>query len=276
MNELLLMFGIESWKPILAALVLPPLPVLLLVLLGARLMPWRRGVGWLVLILAVALLWLSACIGAAEWLNRSTRAATGMLTEARLAELRKQMAAAPANKPTMAVVVLGGGRDALALEYGVASLREDSLLRLRYGLHVSRVTGIPVLYSGGVGHADVEATAEADIAADIAAREYGRPLRWIENRSRDTRENARFSILQLRDVGVSQVILVTNGWHMKRALRAFKQEAQAQGYAVELTAAPMGLGARSEKAVLRWMPSGEGLKLMRQVLREQLALLMGA
>lgn len=276
MNELLLMLGIESWKPMLAALALPPLPVFLLLLIGVRLVLWRRGFGWLLVLLSVALLWVGSTVGAAEWLQRATRAPTTLMNESRLAELRKLVSAASANKPTVAVVVLGGGRDPLAPEYGVATLRDESLSRLRYGLHISRATGAPVLFSGGVGHADTDTVAEADIAADIAKREFGLPLRWLESRSRDTRENARFSATLLREAGVSQVILVTHGWHMKRALRAFTQESQAQGAPLTVVPAPMGLAPRAEHLVLRWLPSGEGALLMRRVLREQLGLLMGA
>jgi uncharacterized SAM-binding protein YcdF (DUF218 family) len=276
MNELLLILGVESWKPLLAALVLPPLPVFLLLLIGVRLVLWRRGLGWMLVLLSVALLWLGSTVGAAEWLQSITRAPTPLMTESRLAELRKQVAASPASKPTTAIVVLGGGREALAPEYGVAGLRDESLARLRYGLHIGRVTGAPVMFSGGVGHSDTDAVAEADIAADIAAREFGRPLRWVESRSRDTRENARFTAMMMREAGVQQVIIVTHGWHMKRALRAFNQESKALGAPLTVVPAPMGLAPRSERPVLRWLPSGEGTLLMRRVLREQLGLLMGA
>src|SRR5436853_6993605 len=65
-NQLFALLGIESWKPVAAALVLPPVPLLLLVLVGARLMLPRRGLGWFVIVVAVVLLWLSACLGAAQ------------------------------------------------------------------------------------------------------------------------------------------------------------------------------------------------------------------
>jgi uncharacterized SAM-binding protein YcdF (DUF218 family) len=276
MNELLLMLGIESWKPLLTALVLPPLPVFLLLLIGVRLVLRWRGFGWTLVLLSVALLWLGSTVGAAEAVQSMTRAPAVVMTESRLAELRKQVSASPANKPAIAIVVLGGGREPLAPEYGVASLRDESLARLRYGLHLGRATGAPVMFSGGVGHADTDAVAEADVAADIAAREFGRPLRWVESRSRDTRENARFTATLLREAGVQQVILVTHGWHMKRALRAFSQESKAQGAPLTLVPAPMALAPRSERPVLRWLPTGEGTILMRRVLREQLGLLMGA
>ena len=56
MNELLALLGIESWKPILTTLLLPPVPLLLLTLIGARLVLPRRGLGWFLILLSVALL----------------------------------------------------------------------------------------------------------------------------------------------------------------------------------------------------------------------------
>lgn len=276
MNELLLTLGIESWKPFFAALLLPPVPLLLLVLFGARLILWRRGLGWFVLLLGVVLIWLASSVGAAEALKKATRAPSLLMTEERVAELRKAAAASAANKPTIAVVVLGGGREVLAPEYGVASLSEPALERLRYGVWLSKAIGAPLIYSGGTGHGSADGKPEADIAADIAARELGRPMLWAENQSRDTRENARYTAKKLGELGMRRVLLVTHDWHMKRALRAFSQESQAVGVALEVTAAPMGMGAKQDHSVLRWMPSGEGLLLMRQVLREWIAYAMGA
>ncbi|MGC8200758.1 hypothetical protein, partial [Salmonella enterica] len=63
------MLGLDPYKPILTALAMPPVPLLLLVLLGARLILPRRGLGWLILLTAVTLLWLSCCQGVGAWLN---------------------------------------------------------------------------------------------------------------------------------------------------------------------------------------------------------------
>ena len=41
MNDLFLYFGIESWKPAVAVLLLPPVPFIVLVLLGARVLARR-------------------------------------------------------------------------------------------------------------------------------------------------------------------------------------------------------------------------------------------
>ena len=66
MNSLFVVLGIESWKPVLGALLLPPVPFLFLTLVGARLLLPRRGLGWLLIFISVVMLWLSTCTGAAR------------------------------------------------------------------------------------------------------------------------------------------------------------------------------------------------------------------
>lgn len=273
MNDAFLMLGIESWKPVLSALLLPPLPLLLLVLFGARMILWRRGLAWLVVLLAVAGLWLSACSAAGEWLQRSLVSPPLPLSGDRLTEFKRTAAA---DKINAAIVVLGGGREASAPEYGVASLSPASLERLRYGLWLSRETGAPVMFSGGLGHSAQPGVTEAEIAAQIALREFQRPLTWTEGRSRDTRENAQFATTLLKDQGIRRLVLVTHGYHMQRAQRAFVDAAQKQSATWEIVAAPMGLAQRVDSPVLRWMPTTEGFMLVRNVLREKIGFWLGA
>jgi uncharacterized SAM-binding protein YcdF (DUF218 family) len=272
-NELFQSMGIESWKPVLAALLLPPVPLLVLVLVGARMILWQRFLGWMLVLLSVILLWVGACAGVGEWMGRALMSQPPPLSAERLAALKK---AAGGSKPNVVVLILGGGREALAPEYGVASLSDLSLERLRYGVWLSRETGAPMMFSGGLGHASEPGTTEADVAAEIAQREFLRPMRWLENKSRDTRENAQYSAAMLRDLDVTQVVLVTHGWHMPRALAAFKEAAAREKAQWEVVPAPMGLGQAVERTALRWIPSAEGFQLVRAVLREKFAVLFGA
>lgn len=271
MNEIFLALGIESWKPVLSALLLPPVPLLLLSLLGARLILWRRGLGWLLVLLSVLGLWFGATSALGEALQRGLLAPPAPLAGERLAHFRRE-----AVKTPTAIVVLGGGRESSAPEYGVASLTPMSLERLRYGVWLGRETGAPLMFSGGMGHAAQPGSSEAEIAAGVAAREFMRPLRWTETRSRDTRENAQFTTAALRGQGIGKLVVVTHGWHMPRALRAFREAAAREGVAWEVVPAPMGLAPRVERPALRWMPSSEGFLLVRAVLREKLGLLLGA
>jgi len=273
LNDAFVMLGIESWKPVLSALLLPPVPLLLLVLVGARMILWRRGLAWLVVLLAVAGLWLTACSGAGEWLQRSLLSPPLPLAGERLAEFKRSLAGGKVNA---AIVVLGGGRETTAPEYGVANLSPLSLERLRYGLWLHRETGAPVMFAGGIGHQAQPGVSEAEVAADIATREYNRSLKWTESRSRDTRENAQYATTLLHGQGIQRVVLVTHGWHMARAQRAFVEAAKRQSETWEVVAAPMGLAQKVESPVLRWIPTSEGFMLVRNVVREKLGWWLGA
>jgi uncharacterized SAM-binding protein YcdF (DUF218 family) len=56
----------------------------------------------------------------------------------------------------------------------------------------------------------------------ILVNEFGVPVRWVEDRSIDTHENATLSAEMLKRDGVSSVLLVTHAWHMRRAMLAFQ------------------------------------------------------
>ena len=269
MNSLFASLGIESWKPVIAALVLPPVPLLLLVLVGARLLLPRRGLGWLVILISVALLWLSACTGAVRVLSQLLLQAPPALSFDRVRELRAEAAA----KKPLAIVILGAGSEPFAPEYGVSSLQYPSLERLRYGLWLAGQTGAPIAFSGGTGYAQEGSTSEARVAAKIAADEFGRPIRWVESDSRDTRENATLTMALLKPAGINHVVLVTHGYHMPRALRAFTE---AAGPGVQVEAAPMGLAKNLETPTLEWLPSATGFRDMRQLLRELVGSAAGA
>jgi uncharacterized SAM-binding protein YcdF (DUF218 family) len=262
-SNLFSLLGIESWKPVLTALLLPPVPLLLLVLAGARLLLPRRGLGWLLVLLGTLGIWLSACAGIGDLLTRALLHPPPALSGPQIAQLRSDMK----TRQAVAIVVLGAGRDGNAPEYGSSNLTSQSLERLHFGLWLGRETGVPVAFSGGVGWGDTGATTEADVAERIAARDFGLPLKWLEDQSRDTRENALRSVALLKRAGVKRIILVTHGWHMPRALRLFESAAAGE---IEILPAPMGLAPIAHGRALDWLPSTEGFARVRQVLREWL------
>ena len=264
--------GLGSIKPVLAATVLPPVPFIALALAGAGVTRARpRAARWLVAI-ACAGIWSSCCTGVARWIETAWLDEPPALTAAQRAVLK---ARAVAGEP-LAIVVLGGGMDRDATEYdGRDDLASAPLGRLRYAAWLSRQTGIPLAASGGRGwgSSDPAVTAEATRTAEIAQAEFGTPLRWIEATSRDTHENAINTLALLRASGIREIVLVTTGWHMPRALREFRAAAAAGAASgtVVVTPAPMGQAYPADTLATRWMPSGAGLLRMHQVLHEVLA-----
>lgn len=269
MNALISEYGLAPWKAILAAALLPPVPFIALALFGAWALWGRRTFGWLLMGLSCAGLWLSACAGVGQTLTSLLLRPPPALGYTQV----ESLAQAARSRRDLAIVVLGGGREVFAPEYGVASLAPASLERLRYGIWLGRQTGIPVGFSGGTGWAQADGLAEAQIAARISAEEFGRPLRWTEDQSRDTRENAARMVPVLLRAGITEVVVVTHVWHMPRARRAFEEAAQGR---LKIVAAPIGLAARVDRQALLWLPSAEGFWSVRHALRERVGLWAGS
>lgn len=265
MNEVFLQLGIEGWKPIVGAMLLPPVPMLLLVLVGARLMYRRRGLGWSLIALGVFSLYL-ACTGAVSGLlTHVLTAPPPALSEAQVQALKGQ--------PRTAIVVLGGGARFYAPEYGMTSLMPRTIERLRYGLWLSRATGLPVAMSGGVGIGARESASEAEIGARIAEREFQRPLRWTETRSRDTRENALRTVALLKPEGIQRIVLVTHDYHMRRALLNFEK---AAGGEIAIVPAPVDASPAFGTSWRDWLPRAGRLEDTAFALHEWIGRLAGA
>ena len=270
MNEVFVALGLSDWKSFISALLLPPVPGLLGLLLAWRWQARNRMRASVVFTLSIALLWLSTCQAPGAWLERQWTSSPALRPD-RMGDLRRSLAGRKA-----VVLVLGGGVQALAPEYGEAHLADGAFQRLHYGVWLGRQVGLPLMATGGAGHAGAPGLAEAAVAGRILNRDYGGALRWAEGASRDTRENARFSLTLLQSEGIQDVLLVTHGWHMKRSMRAFAQEAARMGYTVHLVAAPMGLAAPSGPTLLHWLPSVDGYRRTQQVLREIVGWVAGA
>ncbi len=270
MNDVFSALGLSEWKAFISALLLPPVPGLLGLVLAWR---WRqrlRLAAPAMFVLSIALLWLSTCQAPGAWLERQWVSSPALRPD-RMADLRRSLVGRKA-----VILVLGGGVHPLAPEYGEAHWADAAFQRLHYGVWLERQIGVALMAAGGSGRAGTASLAEAAVAGRTLTRDYASALRWSEAASRDTRENARFGLTLLQAEGIQDVLLVTHGWHMKRAMRAFNQEAARMGYSVNLIAAPMGLAAPSGPKMLHWLPSVDGYRRSHQVLHEMVGWVSGA
>ena len=137
-----------------------------------------------------------------------------------------------------AIVVLAGGWRR-APEYGGPTVNLFSLQRLTYGAWLQRRTGLPVAVTGGL-IPDSNSVSEAGLMAGVLADEFGVESRWVEARSRNTAENALFTVPLLQEAGIRRILLVTHAFHMARAVPLF----EAQG--IEVTPAPTAFYASPE------------------------------
>ena len=118
-------------------------------------------------------------------------------------------------KTAQAIVIPGGGVRRNALEYGGDTLGRLTLERVRYGARLAKQTGLPVLVTGGSVFGDT--VPEAVLMKEALESEYGVTVRWVEDRSRNTQENARNSAEVLKVDGFATVILVVHSFDVPRA-----------------------------------------------------------
>jgi len=278
-NDVVTAFGLEGWKGLADLLLLPPVPLLLMVLVGARLMYRRRLLAWSLILLGCLGLWFSTTMAVGKLMRSSgMHPVPPPLSSSAIEALKQEAedARRARREPTTAIVVLGGGRRTLSPEYGMSNLTPTSMERLRYGLWLARQTGLPLAFAGGVGHGARAGASEAEIASRIAEREFGLHLRWTESRSRDTVENGQLMAPVLQAAGVRRIVLVTHDYHERRAVRAFERGAERQGQPMAVLPAPVGLLPLYEWSVSDFLPSPDGFLDTRRMLHEWLGYLLGA
>jgi len=128
------------------------------------------------------------------------------------------------------IVVLGGGatRSTPDLD-GQGNLGGSAANRVLTAVRLHRLTGLPILFSGGQVFPD--SGNEANIARrQLLALGVADSDILVENRSLNTEQNAANTAAILKEKGFSRPILVTSAFHMLRSMIEFKQaglEAQA-------------------------------------------------
>lgn len=206
----------ESFKLAFTTLVLPPGGPILLVLLGV--LAWRRHprAGRI----------LSAAGALSLWLLSLPVVSAALVDAMGGGRPVDPSAAATAE----AIVILGGGVRVQAPDYGGDTLGRLTLERVRYGALLARRTGLPVLVTGGATRDGVRP--EAHLMRESLEREFGIAVRWVEDRARDTRQNAANAARVLGAEGKRRVLLVMHGFDVRRATALF----EAAG--LEVVAAP--------------------------------------
>ena len=155
-----------------------------------------------------------------------------------------------ANRVEQAIVVLSAGHN-YAPEYNGQTVSPDTLVRLRYAATLARHTHLPLLVSGD------------ERMQKVLEQEYLMPVRWNEQRSQDTWQNAQYSAEILQHHHIHSIFLVTNAWHMRRAVLAFERAG------LKVTPAPTGyVRFPASLYFYRLLPIQEALDLTQKALNE--------
>jgi uncharacterized SAM-binding protein YcdF (DUF218 family) len=99
---------------------------------------------------------------------------------------------------------------------------------------------------------------------DALQREYGIAVRWAENRSRTTHENAQYSAAILRGAGIGRVILVAHAFDMRRATAEFASAG------IATVPAATGIPSRGPARFFDYVPGISGLQASYYALYEVL------
>lgn len=159
-----------------------------------------------------------------------------------------------------AIVVLSAEADRIGDEYGRPVAGPMTMQRLRYGAFLHRRTNLPLLLSGGVP--DARSPALATMMADAARDEFRVPVRWVEDKSGDTWENAKYSAELLQAAGCKRILLVTSAWHMPRAAASFA------AHGIDVVPAPTAFRAPAVEGWMVFLPHWAGLKDTNLALHE--------
>jgi uncharacterized SAM-binding protein YcdF (DUF218 family) len=148
-----------------------------------------------------------------------------------IASLERDLPLSPsAGEPPGAIVVLGGDETRISGSGTPMAIGPISLLRARAAAERARTLGLPILVTGG--DAWRRGVPVATLMARALADDFGTPAHWVETTSLDTWQNARESAALLRAAGIRSAYIVTDAWHMRRALLAFYH------FGIVATAAP--------------------------------------
>lgn len=231
---------------------IPPSLFILLAMVGV-IFAWRwRRAGLVLATVAVACLYLAATPFVASLL---IRVAIGLIA---------RMPTLPLPAPPGAIVVLSAGYWYSSRPGGRDVVDPISLERLAGAASEQRRTGLPILVSGGrLENGD---NSLAAMMADELETDFRVAVRWREDRSRTTYENALYSAEILRRAGVPSALVVTSSWHMARALWSF----YAVGYPV--VAAPLADEQPFSGTLSRFLPQVTALAASNDALHELIGL----
>lgn len=240
-----------SWfiTNLIAALLLPPLNILLLLIAGLFLHRNHPRLAKSLLGSGVLLLWLMStpfvAEGALHWLESDLKPVS--------------------NQSAEAIVILGGGSYFHAPEYGgTDTVSRETLMRVRYGAQLQRATGKPILVTGGTPLGNP--LSEAQQMRLVLTLDFHQPARWTEDRSDNTYENAVYSAQLLHAAGIWRVYLVSHAWHLPRAIRVFRQAG------LEVVPAPTAFTTRYQTNLLSFIPDSHALENSRIAAHELIGL----
>ncbi|MEJ2684057.1 MAG: YdcF family protein [Candidatus Sulfobium sp.] len=239
-----------AFKKLITPFLLPPgVFIAILIVSGLLFLRKSRKAGVLCIV-----------IGAALWLL-----STGPVSDALMRGLEAGLTI-PSNPRGDVIVLLGGGvYDGVKDLTGVGAPSEDTLVRVVTVVRLQRRLHIPVIVSGGAVFPWRRAEAPVDRRFLMDLGVPGDRI-LVDDKSRDTFENARYVKKICEKYRFKNPILVTSAYHMRRSLLIFRL------FNMEVTPVPAGFRTWDRK--YGWTDYLPGdLEVSRTACREYIGLL---
>lgn len=194
-------------------------------------------------------------------------------------ELTYPVTAAQSAPEVDAIILLGGGvhlpkppRVYAELNAAADRVLQAALLFKAGKAEVILVSGGQVFPAAGLG-------SEADYQKQILM-ELGVPADGIiiETNSRNTADNASFTLPLAKEKGFQKMLLVTSGYHMPRSMMLFENvaaETATDTWLPDIIAFPTDIRVvdDTKPLLLSLLPDADGLALTQEAIREYLGLL---
>ncbi len=229
--------------------VFPPLNGLIIIAIGIIVHKSRKLLSHLLIIIGILFLYLQSIPFTAYYLTKCIEVPPTTLIQM---------------KNSQAIIVLGGGIKNTGFEYPThAVVNTDTLIRLRYASYIAHLYPDKLIITSG-GFTGNHYT-EALVMRDSLINDFHVTNQiLLENRSRNTDENAKFVAQILAAHNITQVVVVTQAYHMRRAIALFKK------YGVDAIAAPTDFynSYDAKTLSLAFIPNAGAMQQVARVLHE--------
>jgi uncharacterized SAM-binding protein YcdF (DUF218 family) len=167
------------------------------------------------------------------------------------------------------VTVLGAGSNNRADTDRFSGLPSEAVKRLISGWRIAEKYGFSILLSGGnVYKRSDRIKNEVSLMKEFLKNlDFPEDRIILEDKSRNTRENARYSCEILKKMKIRKTVLVTSAYHMKRAKRCFEQNG------ADVVVFPVDFRSRDGKSYIffDFLPEMSSLNDSTRALREYYA-----
>jgi len=164
-----------------------------------------------------------------------------------------------------AIVVLSASTE-FSPEYATHTVGSSGLKRLLYAAWLHKQTDLPILIAGGIpktGH-----PSQAETMADVLNTHFATPTKWLEKKSETTFENVKFTKEILEKENIKRIYVITNAWHMPRAIETFK------AFGLDPIPAPTAfIGKISTPEPEEFFPTADALEKSNIALHEYLGII---